>query len=74
MTRINVWSVSHVMFPFCFNVTDDGKEEDIGSVDQLEQLNLQLLRTATDNFSEANKLGEGGFGEVFKVCFYTSKA
>jgi hypothetical protein len=52
----------------------DGKEEDIGFVDQLEQLNLQLLRTATDNFSEANKLEEGGFGEVFKVCIYTSKA
>jgi hypothetical protein len=73
VTTINVWSVSHVMFPFCFNMTD-GKEEDIGFVDQLEQLNLQLLRTATDNFSEANKLEEGGFGVVFKVCIYTSKA
>ncbi|KAK3123092.1 hypothetical protein QOZ80_8AG0623700 [Eleusine coracana subsp. coracana] len=41
------------------------KEEDIGIVD-LEQLSIQLLRAATDNFSEQNKLGEGGFGEVFK--------
>ncbi|GJN12286.1 hypothetical protein PR202_ga30553 [Eleusine coracana subsp. coracana] len=44
---------------------DCSTEEDIRIVD-LEQLNLQLLRAATDNFSEKNKLGEGGFGEVFK--------
>lgn len=25
------------------------------------------LRTATGNFSDANKLGEGGFGPVYKV-------
>jgi len=25
-----------------------------------------VLRAATNNFSEENKLGEGGFGEVFK--------
>ncbi|TVU02155.1 hypothetical protein EJB05_52380, partial [Eragrostis curvula] len=27
---------------------------------------LSTLRTATDNFSEENKLGEGGFGPVYK--------
>ncbi|KAG2577780.1 hypothetical protein PVAP13_6NG246300 [Panicum virgatum] len=31
-----------------------------------EQLNVAMLRAATNNFSEENKLGEGGFGEVFK--------
>lgn len=25
------------------------------------------LKTATDDFSDANKLGEGGFGPVYKV-------
>ncbi|GJN36799.1 hypothetical protein PR202_gb25695 [Eleusine coracana subsp. coracana] len=56
----------NILCPFCFNMTDhSSKEEDIGIVD-LEQLNIQLLRAATDNFSEENKLGEGGFGEVFK--------
>lgn len=25
------------------------------------------LKDATDNFSEENKLGEGGFGDVYKV-------
>jgi len=41
------------------------KEEDMGYVEP-EQLNLVVLRAATNNFSEENKLGEGGFGEVFK--------
>ncbi|TVU42135.1 hypothetical protein EJB05_08526 [Eragrostis curvula] len=44
---------------------DCSNKEDIGCVD-LEQLNLPFLLAATDNFSEENKLGEGGFGEVFK--------
>lgn len=26
------------------------------------------LKTATKNFSEENKLGVGGFGDVYKVC------
>ena len=28
---------------------------------------LSTLRAATDNFSEENKLGQGGFGHVYKV-------
>ncbi|XP_072151594.1 cysteine-rich receptor-like protein kinase 15 isoform X3 [Setaria viridis] len=45
---------------------NSSKEEDSGYVEP-EQLNLAVLRDATDNFSKENKLGEGGFGEVFKV-------
>ncbi|WVZ94357.1 hypothetical protein U9M48_040256 [Paspalum notatum var. saurae] len=33
---------------------------------ELDQVNLSVLRAATNNFCEENKLGEGGFGEVFK--------
>ncbi|CAL5003059.1 unnamed protein product [Urochloa decumbens] len=44
---------------------NNSNEEDIGYVEP-EQLNLAVLKNATNNFSEENKLGEGGFGEVFK--------
>uniref|UniRef100_A0A0D9WZW8 Protein kinase domain-containing protein n=1 Tax=Leersia perrieri TaxID=77586 RepID=A0A0D9WZW8_9ORYZ len=41
------------------------RSEDIESFESLI-LDLSTLRTATDNFSENNKLGEGGFGVVYK--------
>ena len=31
------------------------------------------LRVATEDFNPANKLGEGGFGPVFKVSLYYSR-
>ncbi|KAK1668031.1 hypothetical protein QYE76_056190 [Lolium multiflorum] len=39
---------------------DDARE------DTSEQFTLPLLRAATGNFAAENKLGEGGFGQVFK--------
>uniref|UniRef100_A0A8I6X4Y3 Cysteine-rich receptor-like protein kinase n=1 Tax=Hordeum vulgare subsp. vulgare TaxID=112509 RepID=A0A8I6X4Y3_HORVV len=44
------------------NLTDG---EDIVSIDSLI-VDLPTLRGATDDFAEANKLGEGGFGVVYK--------
>lgn len=38
----------------------------IVSVESLE-FNLNSIRVATENFSGANKLGQGGFGIVYKV-------
>lgn len=42
---------------------------DVGSKRTNESLliSLSALKLATDDFSEANKLGEGGFGSVYKV-------
>ncbi|KAK2654325.1 hypothetical protein Ddye_014181 [Dipteronia dyeriana] len=31
------------------------------------------LKTATEDFSPANKLGEGGFGAVYKVCHHSNQ-
>ncbi|MQM09990.1 hypothetical protein Taro_042878, partial [Colocasia esculenta] len=40
-------------------------EEEIGSMESLF-IDLQTLKIATDNFSDLNKLGQGGFGIVYK--------
>ncbi|KAF9614553.1 hypothetical protein IFM89_019300 [Coptis chinensis] len=40
-------------------------EDDIRSGKSL-QFDLDMIRTATNDFSDANKLGEGGFGTVYK--------
>ncbi|WOK92773.1 cysteine-rich receptor-like protein kinase 10 [Canna indica] len=40
--------------------------DDINCADQSLLLDLSVLQVATDNFSEENKLGEGGFGAVYK--------
>jgi hypothetical protein len=29
---------------------------------------LELLRKITNNFSEAQKVGSGGYGDVYRVC------
>jgi hypothetical protein len=40
-------------------------------VGDLLQFDLDTVRLATSNFSDANKLGQGGFGTVYKVTNYT---
>uniref|UniRef100_A0ACD6ASU6 Uncharacterized protein n=1 Tax=Avena sativa TaxID=4498 RepID=A0ACD6ASU6_AVESA len=45
---------------------DDAGEEESGRYVFPEQFTLPLLRAATGNFAAENKLGEGGFGQVFK--------
>ncbi|GJN32578.1 hypothetical protein PR202_gb21092 [Eleusine coracana subsp. coracana] len=44
---------------------DSTNPGDIESIDSL-LLDISTLRTATDNFAEGNRLGEGGFGAVYK--------
>lgn len=42
-------------------------ENDITTADSL-QFDFPTIEAATSKFSVDNKLGEGGFGEVYKVC------
>lgn len=37
------------------------------SSSDLPLMDLALIHDATTNFSDANKLGEGGFGPVYRV-------
>jgi hypothetical protein len=41
------------------------ESEDTGS--HFTTLSFSQIKSATDNFSTENKLGEGGFGPVYKV-------
>ncbi|XP_022140077.1 cysteine-rich receptor-like protein kinase 26 [Momordica charantia] len=45
--------------------TKRGSEEEIPTVGFL-QFDFDIIRIATDGFSDANRLGEGGFGAVYK--------
>lgn len=40
--------------------------EDITTAGSL-QFDFKAIEAATDKFSETNKLGQGGFGQVYKV-------
>lgn len=37
------------------------------SSEELPFLDLSIIRAAANNFANANKLGQGGFGTVYKV-------
>ncbi|WVZ99033.1 LOW QUALITY PROTEIN: hypothetical protein U9M48_044390 [Paspalum notatum var. saurae] len=50
-----------------------GDEEEMRSSEPLTY-DLSTLRAATDNFSEENKLGEGGFGPVYKGTLQNGQA
>lgn len=45
------------------NQTDNNESEDI----DIPIFDLSTIANATDNFSVDNKLGQGGFGPVYKV-------
>ncbi|KAL1342748.1 hypothetical protein AAHE18_09G179900 [Arachis hypogaea] len=47
------------------NHNDTEVDNEIEPIDSL-QFNFDTIRTATNNFSEENKLGRGGFGPVYK--------
>ena len=41
-----------------------------GKMKELPLFEFQVLAAATDNFSLSNKLGQGGFGPVYKVSMH----
>ncbi|KAI7724674.1 hypothetical protein M8C21_004551, partial [Ambrosia artemisiifolia] len=47
------------------NTNDENETTNIGNVESLKY-NFNVVRAATNNFSKDNKLGQGGFGAVYK--------
>ena len=45
------------------NKRGDSRKQEV----KMPLFSFKSVSTATDNFSDANKLGEGGFGSVYKV-------
>ncbi|XP_028772731.1 cysteine-rich receptor-like protein kinase 7 [Neltuma alba] len=43
------------------------KDDDETKLAEILQIDYNTIKLATDNFSDANKLGQGGFGPVYKV-------
>ncbi|GMN61950.1 hypothetical protein TIFTF001_031032 [Ficus carica] len=48
-----------------FKEEDNNEDQGVG-LDQLPLFDLSTIMIATDNFSVSNKLGQGGFGPVYK--------
>ncbi|XP_062171196.1 probable LRR receptor-like serine/threonine-protein kinase At1g06840 isoform X2 [Alnus glutinosa] len=72
MSKFTSWGIvdSDLFGPYellDFTLSDVYKEavDEIISVESL-QFNFATIRVATENFSDANKLGQGGFGVVYK--------
>ncbi|PRQ31255.1 putative protein kinase RLK-Pelle-DLSV family [Rosa chinensis] len=51
---------------------DDDFSEEISLVESL-QYNFEDIKSATDDFSDENKLGQGGFGAVYKGKLYNGQ-
>jgi hypothetical protein len=48
---------------------DENPNADEDDIDQLPSYDLDTIVSATGSFSFQNKIGEGGFGVVYKVVF-----
>ncbi|XP_047339689.1 cysteine-rich receptor-like protein kinase 15 [Impatiens glandulifera] len=54
-------------------ILQDGEERNVESQDQFLLVPLDLIIKATQGFSKVNKLGEGGFGPVYKGTLVDGK-
>lgn len=69
-----LWGLEGMQFQFGRNGARNKRELEFNREKDHEKLPLfrfSCLETATAYFSEANKLGEGGYGPVYKVTVYS---
>jgi hypothetical protein len=50
----------------------EGLEENDNEGIEVPYFDFESILIATDDFSDANKLGKGGFGPVYKVIDFSS--
>ena len=69
-------SANLVLFALTFHRSTDSinpaEPENIETVESM-LIDISTLRAATGGFAESNKLGEGGFGSVYKVLMTRHK-
>ena len=63
--------ILHSTFPFVGYMKNSEGDEGHEHLD-LPLFDLDTLLNATNNFSSNNKLGEGGFGPVYKIKAYST--
>jgi hypothetical protein len=56
------------------NLPSGSNNKDMKEELELPFFNMDELASATNNFSDANKLGEGGFGPVYKVIIICKRS
>jgi hypothetical protein len=60
--KLHLWCCLHLLF--CCAAANG-----ITSTVESLQFNFATIEAATNNFSNDNKLGEGGFGAVYKINY-----
>lgn len=60
--------VFHVFFLYFEGAGET--EEEMTTMGGFLQFDFNIIKMATDEFSDENKVGEGGFGAVYKVITY----
>lgn len=54
------------LFNCYISVPSEDDDDEITTLESL-QLSFETVRVATNDFADSNKLGESGFGAVYKV-------
>ncbi|KAJ7946214.1 Cysteine rich receptor like kinase [Quillaja saponaria] len=62
--EIRLWNLETSHFRYMTEDSKDARNQDNSG--EMQHFNLSTIQAATNNFSDENKLGEGGFGPVYK--------